>query len=73
MVSLDGYWAHINVAIYDRQYLDFLSGDPPSTANHAFMEMLEHGPFDLRIWPGQNGLEIFLKYVGALMLGTLDP
>lgn len=72
MVSLDGYWAYINVATYDRQYLDFLSGDEPSSANDAFMEMREHGPFDLPKWSGQDGLGIFLKYVGAFMLGALD-
>ena len=71
IVSLDGYWAYINVATYDRQYLDFLSGDEPSSANDAFMEMREHGPFDLRKWSGQDGLGTFLKYVGAFMLGAL--
>ena len=68
MVSLDGYWAYINTATYDRQYLAFLSGNQPSTANDAFMEMVEYGPFDLRMW-SSDGLEMFLKYVGALMLG----
>ncbi len=61
-------WAHINIATYDQQYLAFLSGSQPSTADDAFMEMVEYGPFDLRVWSG-DGLEMFLKYVGALMLG----
>ena len=72
MVSLDGYWAHINIATYDQQYLAFLSGSQPSTADDAFMEMVEYGPFDLRVWSG-DGLGIFLKYVGALMLGKDGP
>lgn len=72
MVSLDGYWAHINIATYDRQYLDFLSGSQPTTDSDAFMEMLEYGPLDLRVWSGK-GLESFFTYVGPLMLGTLGP
>lgn len=72
MVSLDGYWAHINIATYDRQYLDFLSGIQPPTDSDAFLKMLEYGPFDLRVWSG-DGLKSFLTYVGALMLGTLGP
>ena len=69
MVSLDAYWAHVHIATYDRQYVEFLSGCQPST-NGAFMEMTECGPFDLRVWSGDEGLELFLKYVEALMLGT---
>lgn len=75
MVSLDGYWAHINIATYDRDYVEFLSGLQPSAAGGTFMEMVEYGPFDLRVWSGkglENGLETFLIYVGALMLGTVD-
>ena len=68
MVSLDGYRAYINIATYDRQYVDFLLGGQPS-ANDAFMEMKEYGYFDLRQWSGQ-GLGLFLRCVGALML---DP
>ena len=66
MVSLDGYWAHINIATYDRRYLDFLSGAQPHT--EAFMEMTEYGTFDLRVWE-PSGLGLFLRSVGALMLG----
>ena len=71
-MSLDGYRAHINIATYDRQYLDFLSGIPPTTDSDAFMEMVEYGALDLRV-RSDNGLESFLTYVGALMLGTLGP
>ena len=67
MVSLDGCWAHVNIATYDRRYLGFLSGDQPHT--DAFMEMIEYGPFDLRLW-APNGLGLFLECVGALMLGN---
>ena len=70
MISLDGYWAHINIATYDRQYLDFLSGTEPATGNDAFMEMVEYGSFDLRRW-SPTGLGSFLELVGALMLGKL--
>lgn len=70
MVSLDGYWAHINIATYDRQYLDFLSGTEPSNPNDAFMEMSEYGSFDLRVW-SSTGLKAFLELIGALMLGKL--
>ena len=66
MVSLDGYWAHINIATYDRRYLGFLSGAKPHT--EAFMEITEYGTFDLRVWE-PNGLGLFLMSVGALMLG----
>ena len=72
MVSLDGYWAHINIATYDGKYVEFLSGIQPTTDNDAFMEMLEYGPLDLRRW-SNDGLEKFLTFVGALMLGTLGP
>lgn len=72
MISLDGYYAYINIAIYDRQYLEFLSGHKPSAADDAFMEMTEYGVFDLRVWSGVGGLEKFLNYVGVLMLGTVD-
>ena len=72
MVSLDGYRAHINIATYDRRYLDFLSGIQPTTESDAFMDMVEYGPLDLRVWSGE-GLELFFTYVGALMLGTLGP
>ncbi len=74
MISLDGYWGHINIATYDWEYVKFLSGSQPS-ANGTFMEMKEYGRFDLRTWSDSsgNGLESFLKYVGALMLGTLGP
>lgn len=68
MISLDGYYAYINFAIYDRQYVEFLSGHEPSAADDAFMEMVQYGPYDLRVWSG-NGLEQFLQHVGALMLG----
>lgn len=71
MVSMDGYYAYINIATYDRQYLEFLSGSEPSGTD-ALMEMAEYGRFDLRLWSG-NGLERFLKYVGALMLDPADP
>ncbi|KAM0800528.1 hypothetical protein BDR22DRAFT_889242 [Usnea florida] len=50
MVSLDGYFAYVNVATYDQKYLDSLSGTPLSSADNAFMHMKEYGPFDLRIW-----------------------
>ena len=66
MMSLDGYWAHINIAIYDRRYLGFLSGAQPHT--EAFMKMTEYRTFDLRVWE-PNELELFLRNVGALMLG----
>ena len=72
MVSQDGYWAFINIATYNRRYVEFLSGSEPSAAGDAFMEMREYGTFDLRIWSG-NGLELFLQYVGALMIGTVGP
>lgn len=70
MISLDGYRAYINIATYDRPYLDFLSGTEPSTGNDAFLDMVEYGPFDLRVW-SSNGLGFFLELVGALMLGRL--
>ena len=41
MVSLDGYQAHINIATYDRHYLDYLSGGAPAISNYGFMEMDE--------------------------------
>ena len=69
MISMDGYLAHINIAIYDRQYLDFLSGSSPRTDNDGFMKMSEYGPFDLRQWL-PRGMGLFLEYVGALMLDT---
>ncbi len=74
MVSLDDYWAHINIATYDSQYVKFLSGGQPSP-DDDFMVMKEYGPFDLRVWTGKHGrgLGLFLQYVGALMLGTLGP
>ena len=75
MVSLDGYFAFVNIATYDQTYLDFLSGTPPSGPNDAFMHMKEYGPFDLRIWSAKGddiGLEVFLQDVGALMLRGLD-
>ena len=72
MVSLDGHWAHINIAIYDRQYLDFLGGTPSRHhGKDGFMEMFEYGPFDLRRW-SDPGLGMFLEYVGALILETQD-
>ena len=76
MVSLDGYFAYVNVATYDQKYLDFLSRTPLSSADNAFMHMKEYGPFDLRIWSRQGddiGLQVFLQDVGALMLRGLDP
>ncbi|KAL9127655.1 MAG: hypothetical protein Q9175_007689 [Cornicularia normoerica] len=76
MVSLDGHYAYINIATYDRQYVKFLSGSQPSAADDAFMDMVEYGRFDLRVWrdSGEDvGLGSFLKHVGALMLGTASP
>lgn len=72
MISLDGYLAYINIATYDRQYVDFLSGSQPSTDDDAFMEIREYGSFDLRKW-SPKGLEMFLTHVGALMLDTAGP
>ncbi len=70
MISLDGYFAYINIATYDQQYVKFLSGHEPSNPDDAFMLMTEYGPFDLRTWT--RGLESFLKYVGALMVSPVD-
>ena len=72
MVSQDSYYGYINIATYDRQYVEFLSGREPSPGDDAFMEMIEYGPFDLRVWSGK-GLEMFLTHVGALMLGNVGP
>lgn len=72
MLSLDGYFAYINIATYDRKYVEFLSGSQPSAVDDTFMEMVEYGSFDLRVWSGV-GLEMFLTHVGALMLGTVGP
>lgn len=65
-MSLDGYWAHINIATHDRRFLSFLSDAQPHT--EAFMKMTEYGTFDLRVWE-PNGLGLCLRSVGALMLG----
>lgn len=72
MLSLDGYFAYINIATYDRQYVKFLSGSQTAGVDDTFMKMVEYGPFDLRVWSGE-GLEMFLTHVGALMLGTFSP
>ena len=72
MVSLDGYYAYINIATYDRQYVEFLSGCQPLADDDAFMEMVEYGSFDLRVWSGDD-FEMFLTHVGALMLGNVGP
>ena len=73
MVSLDGYYAYVNIATYDRKYVEFLSGSHRSNFDNAFMKMVEYGFYDLRVWSGNNGLELFLKHVGALMLGSVGP
>lgn len=72
MVSLDGYYAYINIATYNRKYVEFLSDSHHSNVDDAFMEMVEYGTFDLRVWSG-DGLEMFLTHIGALMLGTVGP
>lgn len=66
MISMAGYEGYLTIATYSKRYVDFLY-DELLDGNSAFMTMQEYGPFDLKTFSGQDGLESFLKCIAVLM------
>ena len=68
MVSMDGYHGYITLALYDGSYVDYLASSPNSKGYDGFMNLIERGPYDLRIW-GLRGMGGFLTDIAILMGG----
>ena len=67
---MGGYEGYITIATYGKRYEDFLY-DELLDSKSTYMKMHEYGPFNLKIFSGQDGLGSFLKCIAVLMEGLV--
>ena len=70
MISMEGYQAFIFIAIYDQEYVDYLSSKSGSENYREYSTLVASHPYDLRVWPG--GMESFFTDVATLMGGPKE-